>query len=153
MIRECNLEQAVCLAAKGKRVIGLDILTSTIVDVNIAVQELKKLRFLVDEDDLSDPIPERTEEAAEAVPEDGTDKITEPQAETDAKADEVTERKPEGGEHKKTRGGRRNTSKEQREQEILRAWKGGERTIKEIMEITGYSYGTVTKYIPRTAEG
>lgn len=37
--------------------------------------------------------------------------------------------------------------------EILAAWKGGERTIKEIMQITGRSYQTVRKYIPESKYG
>lgn len=40
-----------------------------------------------------------------------------------------------------------------KEQMILKAWNGGERTIKEIMEITGFSYPTVRKYIPTTING
>ena len=39
------------------------------------------------------------------------------------------------------------------EDEILKAWNGGERSIKEIMEITGRSYGTVRKYIPVNENG
>ena len=39
------------------------------------------------------------------------------------------------------------------EQEILAAWKGGERSIKEIMQITGKSYQTVRKYIPESKNG
>ena len=41
----------------------------------------------------------------------------------------------------------------QAEKEILEAWKGGDRSIKEIMEITGYSYPTVRKYIPINEKG
>lgn len=37
--------------------------------------------------------------------------------------------------------------------EILAAWKGGERSIKEIMQITGRSYQTVRKYIPESKYG
>lgn len=44
----------------------------------------------------------------------------------------------------------RRTSK--KEQEILAAWKGGDRSIKEIMDITGCSYATVRKYIPAESE-
>lgn len=40
-----------------------------------------------------------------------------------------------------------------KEQLILKAWNGGERTIKEIMEVTGCSYATVRKYIPTTVNG
>lgn len=41
----------------------------------------------------------------------------------------------------------------QAEKEILEAWKGGDRSIKEIMEITGYSYPTMRKYIPINEKG
>jgi hypothetical protein len=41
----------------------------------------------------------------------------------------------------------------QAEKEILEAWKGGDRSTKEIMEITGYSYPTVRKYIPINEKG
>lgn len=40
-----------------------------------------------------------------------------------------------------------------KEQEILKAWNGGERSIKEIMEMTGASYATVRRWIPVTPEG
>lgn len=40
-----------------------------------------------------------------------------------------------------------------KEQEILKAWNGGTRTIKEIMEKTGCSYATVRKYIPISPNG
>ena len=39
------------------------------------------------------------------------------------------------------------------EQEVLEAWKGGERSIKEIMQITGKSYQTVRRYIPESKNG
>lgn len=39
------------------------------------------------------------------------------------------------------------------EQKVLAAWNGGERTIKEIMEMTGFSYPTVRKYIPVSVNG
>ena len=39
------------------------------------------------------------------------------------------------------------------EQKVLKAWNGGEKTIKEICEITGLSYPTVRKYIPVTPAG
>ena len=42
---------------------------------------------------------------------------------------------------------------EKTEQAILKAWNGGERSIKEIQEITGYSYQTVRKYIPESEKG
>ena len=39
------------------------------------------------------------------------------------------------------------------EEAILKAWAGGERTAKEIAEMTGFSLQTVYKYIPRTPNG
>ena len=39
------------------------------------------------------------------------------------------------------------------EEEILKAWKRGERNIPQIMEITGYSKKTVLKYIPWGVNG
>ena len=39
------------------------------------------------------------------------------------------------------------------EQRVLKAWNRGERTIKEIVEITGLSYPTVRKYIPESPAG
>lgn len=39
------------------------------------------------------------------------------------------------------------------EEEILKAWKRGERTIDEIIAITGYSRKTVMKYIPEGING
>jgi len=59
---------------------------------------------------------------------------------------EEKEQEPHGGREKKKRT-------ESREQDILKAWNGGERSIKEIMEITGASYSTVRKYIPQNPEG
>lgn len=49
------------------------------------------------------------------------------------------------------RGGRKR--KKDREQDILSAWKCGERTIYEVSEITGYPVKTVVKYIPLSANG
>lgn len=39
------------------------------------------------------------------------------------------------------------------EEKILKAWAGGERTVNEIKELTGYSLATIYKYIPRTKNG
>lgn len=38
-------------------------------------------------------------------------------------------------------------------EEILAAWKGGERSISEIQKITGRSYQTIRKYIPESKNG
>ena len=39
------------------------------------------------------------------------------------------------------------------EQRVLKAWNGGERTIQQIMELTGYSRYIVRKYIPINEKG
>ena len=39
------------------------------------------------------------------------------------------------------------------EEKVLKAWNRGEKTIKQVMEITGFSYPTVRRYIPVTPEG
>lgn len=36
---------------------------------------------------------------------------------------------------------------------VIKAWNRGERTIPEIMSLTGCTYRTVRKYIPETSEG
>lgn len=38
------------------------------------------------------------------------------------------------------------------EAEVLHAWRGGERTIEQVMEITGYSRKMVRRYIPEDEE-
>lgn len=44
-------------------------------------------------------------------------------------------------------------SRKEVEQLVLKAWNGGEHTIKEIMDITGCTYSTVCRYIPRSVNG
>lgn len=39
------------------------------------------------------------------------------------------------------------------EEKIMKAWNRGERTAKEIQQMTGYSLPTIYKYIPRTKNG
>ena len=65
-------------------------------------------------------------------------------------AEELDEEDPEEPQTKK-RQQVRNYS--ETEQKVLAAWNGGERTIKEIMEMTGFSYPTVRKYIPVSVNG
>ena len=63
------------------------------------------------------------------------------------KMTEKTEKEPDPEKEEKKK------STESREQEILAAWNGGQRSIKEIMEMTGASYATVRKYIPVSSKG
>ena len=41
----------------------------------------------------------------------------------------------------------------EKEQAILKAWNGGERTAMDVARIVGLSYQTVRKYIPASPEG
>ena len=43
--------------------------------------------------------------------------------------------------------------KNDNEQRVLKAWNGGEKTIKQVQEETGLSYATVRKYIPINENG
>jgi len=61
------------------------------------------------------------------------------------------EDKPKEEKPKKQRPDRHHTK--DMEQEILKAWNGGERSIKEIQELTGASYYLVRKYIPISEKG
>ena len=56
---------------------------------------------------------------------------------------EEEETEPEPEEKPKKRGGARHS----KEKEVLAAWNGGERTVDEIVEMTGISKQTVMKYI------
>lgn len=82
-----------------------------------------------------------------------TDEETKKKKTAAPKAEAPKEEKPKAEKprtKKRTAAEPTSTSKEQ---EILKAWNGGERSIKEIMEITGASYPTVRKYIPENPEG
>lgn len=64
--------------------------------------------------------------------------------------DEAEEPKPK---HRKKSMVRNQTRISEAEEKILKAYNSGEKTIKQIMEETGYSYPTVRKYIPVNADG
>ena len=89
-------------------------------------EALAGMRFLIDE---PDPDPEEEEE--------------------EKKADKA-EQKEEKAKQKEEKPKQRTASMEQ---EILKAWNGGDRSIKDIMAITGASYSTVRKYIPANKNG
>ena len=48
---------------------------------------------------------------------------------------------------------RRRRSPAEIEEAVLKAWNRGERSITQIMELSGCSYKQVRKYIPETKEG
>ena len=52
-----------------------------------------------------------------------------------------------------TKHTRHRRSREEIEQLVLQAWRGGDRSITQIMDITGCTYATVRRYIPVTPEG
>ena len=83
-------------------------------------------------------IEDETEEAEE---------LDEEQEEEPEEPDEEEPEEPETKERKQVR------NYSETEQKVLAAWNGGERTIKEIMEMTGFSYPTVRKYIPVSVNG
>ena len=70
----------------------------------------------------------------------------------DQKEAEAVEEKPKKKRGPKPGDGRKKYEGSS-EEAILKAWAGGERTAKEIAEMTGFSLQTVYKYIPRTPNG
>lgn len=85
-----------------------------------------EIRILVEVDDSDDVEPEEEEEPEE---------------------------EPEPVKTKTGKPKRKYMSSGERQAQILKAWDGGRRTIKEIMEITGASDSTVYRYLPRNADG
>lgn len=82
--------------------------------------------------------------------EDDSEKVEETEEEQE-EADEEDE--PEESEEPQTKERKQVRNYLVTEQKVLAAWNGGERTIKEIMELTGLSYPTVRKYIPVSVNG
>lgn len=67
--------------------------------------------------------------------------------------DEPEKQKPKKAQEKAPEEEKKKSTGVSKEQEILKAWNGGERSIKEIMEMTGASYATVRRWISVTPEG
>lgn len=59
---------------------------------------------------------------------------------------------PENGPVHRKRGKPTEAEKKNIEQAILKAW-AGEKSISEVVKITGYDYRTVRKYLPETING
>lgn len=83
--------------------------------------------------------------------EDESEELEETDEEQEEEPEEPDEDEDPDGPQMKKRQRIRNYS--DTEQKVLAAWNGGERTIKEIMEMTGLSYPTVRKYIPVSVNG
>ena len=66
----------------------------------------------------------------------------------EAKMDIETPEKP-----KRKYGRMTDAERETAKQKILKAWAGGDHTIQQICEMTGYNYRTVRQYIPVTVNG
>ena len=68
-------------------------------------------------------------------------------------ADEDPEEEPAEAPEKEAKPRRPRRTRAEIEAAVIKAWNRGERTIPEIMGITGCTYRTVRKYIPETSEG
>lgn len=104
-------------------------------------------RFLLDEPEENVQRPaESVQQPAESVQK-PKESVQKP-AESAREPKKNTRKQEEKAEEKADKEKPKRKPPEQVKQEILKAWQGGDRTITEIMEITGYSYPTVHKYIP-----
>ena len=137
MYYEVNLIEAIMAHHKGKEGIVLQknsLLTNSPVARTFAelFDGMKDMRFLIDDTDLErtkdDPVP------AVEIPE--------------AKMEIETPEKP-----KRKYGRMTDAERETAKQKILKAWAGGDHTIQQICEMTGYNYRTVRQYIPVTVNG
>lgn len=54
---------------------------------------------------------------------------------------------------KKAKSGPPEYSEYKMKSDVLKAWKGGERTIDEVVKITGYTRKQVRYYLPETRNG
>ena len=62
--------------------------------------------------------------------------------------DEAEEKEEEAPKEPKKR-----RSRKELEETIVKAWNNGERTIAQVMEMTGATYNTVRRYLPVSKEG
>ena len=136
---EVDVLEGIEAALAGKKVYAVDVDgTASTVNMTKFVEIIKGLRFLIDRPIGNKPEPKPEPKLPET-----------PEQETAAPME--TMETPEAPKERKKQRGRKTDSVA--EQAILKAWHGGDRKIGEIMEITGYSYNTVRKYIPITPMG
>lgn len=124
MLREINPEEAFRLAWTGKSVLAVNVEDPQLSDWVWFSEKLRSCRFLIEE---------------EAEPEEPE----EPEEDQDPEDVLLKEPLPK----------RRRRSPAEIEEAVLKAWNRGERSITQIMELSGCSYKQVRKYIPETKEG
>lgn len=143
MLIEVTVLEGIELALEGKEVWAVDIDgTASTVNMTKYVELIKGLRFLIDP-----PADTAATKMRKNLPKPET-----PEEQKIVTDDPTPPPLPEAPKKKK-RGRKPGWNDGEAEQAILKAWAGGDRKIKEIMEITGYSYKTVRKYIPETPAG
>lgn len=129
MLREEDIVTALMAYKQGRSGFVLDPETMEVKSFEDVFQSLTRNRYMIDWKDQ----PEEKQEPAEEPAEDHEE---EPAAEPPA--EKKKRGKPETG---------------KAEELILKAWGRGERSISEIMRMTGYSYQTVRRYIPISPKG
>ena len=129
MLREEDIALALIAYRQGRTGIVLDPETMEVKTFAEVFDKLTRNRYMIDWTD-------QTEEKQEPAEEPDEDPKEEPAAAPIAKTKKRG--KPEPG---------------QAEELILKAWGRGERSISEIMRMTGYSYQTVRRYIPISPKG
>ena len=130
MLREEDIVTALMAYRQGRDGFVIDPETMEVKTFYEVFRDLIKNRYMIDWKDQ----PEEKQEPAEEPAEDPKE---EPAAAPMAKT--------------KKRGGKPEAGKA--EELILKAWGRGERSISEIMRMTGYSYQTVRRYIPISPKG
>lgn len=140
MYRETDAVTALAQYGLGRKGIAL-CENGEIWPIEDMFKQTEKTRFIID-------FPDETPEPEKAV--------VVPDAETSL-SDPFSRLAARGGVihdapvHRK-RGKPTNTEKAVIEERILKAW-NGERSIQDVVRMTGYDYRTVRKYIPETVNG
>ena len=133
MYYEVNLIEAIMAHHNKKK--GFVITQGEVgVPFESAFEELLKCRFIVDDPEIERTKAHPVEVPAVEIPE--------------AKMEIETPEKP-----KRKYGRMTDAERETAKQKILKAWAGGDHTIQQICEMTGYNYRTVRQYIPVTVNG
>lgn len=126
MYREIGLIEGLELFLAGEDVLLLDPAEGMVVKVDDVLEQFRVIADFADED---------PEEAPEEEPE------------------EEPEDEPAEAPEQETKPRRPRRTRAEIEAAVIKAWNRGERTIPEIMGLTGCTYRTVRKYIPETSEG
>lgn len=122
MLKEIGPEEAFRLAWTGKSVLAVNVEDPQLSDLVWFSEKLRSCRFLIEEEAKEEP---------------------EEEPEEDQDPEDVLLKEPPK---------RRRRSPAEIEEAVLKAWNRGERSITQIMELSGCSYKQVRKYIPETKE-